>query len=470
MDTHIDAPLILPFDGCASAVSESVAHADHNRRVVLAAIVVGMLLFLSDHDWFVSQYVDFSATSDSMEAGAAGGNLIRGSAIFALGLAGLATLFWKGGYSLRIRGPLGLLMLGVVLWSAASWFWSIEPAIALRRLIASGCLALAAMAAAKLLTPRQLAGAALACAVAFLALGGVTEILLGTFQPWRGDYRFSGTLHPNHQGLNCAMIVMAATYLASVSRQHRKALCALAVAGLAGLWMTKSRTPLAALVAAEAVFWFLAASWKQKIAWSMTVIGVACAVMLVADDDLLERAANAAMLGRADEESSGALTGRVPLWEELSESIARRPLAGFGFNSFWIPTRIEDISDSQSWAISVAHSTYLDLTLGIGLVGAGMCMAVVLMGWIRALQLNVAQSAMGYGFIAVLLLFALLHGLLESAFANPGFAPLVAQAGLAMLAFVDPREYVESAARSNGEASGGRWSPANAATGNGAHL
>ena len=159
----------------------------------------------------------------------------------------------------------------------------------------------------------------------------------------------------------------------------------------------------------------------------------------------------------------------MPLWEELSESIARRPLAGFGFNSFWIPTRIEDISDSQSWAISVAHSTYLDLTLGIGLIGAGMCLAVVLMGFMRALQLNAAQPTMGYGFIAVLLLFALLHGLLESAFANPGFAPLVAQAGLVMLAFVDPREYVEAVAKLNGEASGRCWSPANVATGNGAH-
>ena len=297
MDTFIDAPLTVPFDGGASAVSESVAHAAQRRRVVLVAIVAGVLLFLSDHDWFVSQYVDFSATSDSMEAGAAGGNLNRGSAIFALGLAGLAALFWKGGYSLRIRGPLGLLMLGVVLWSAASWFWSIEPAIAVRRLIASGCVALGAMGAAKLLTPRQLASAALACAVAFLALGGVTEILLGTFQPWRGDYRFSGTLHPNHQGLNCALIVMAATYLASISQQHRKALCALAGAGLIGLWLTKSRTPLAALVVAEAVFWFLAASWKQKFAWSLTVIGLSCAVMLVADEDLLEQATSAALLG-----------------------------------------------------------------------------------------------------------------------------------------------------------------------------
>ena len=137
----------------------------------------------------------------------------------------------------------------------------------------------------------------------------------------------------------------------------------------------------------------------------------------------------------------GALSGRVPLWEELSESIARRPWAGYGFNSFWIPRNIEEISDSQSWAISVAHSTYLDLTLAVGLIGAGWCLTVVLWGLALAVGLQLKHPYEGYGFLAVILLFALLHGLLESVFANPGFAPLVAYSALAMLAFVDSGEY-----------------------------
>ena len=160
-------------------------------------------------------------------------------------------------------------------------------------------------------------------------------------------------------------------------------------------------------------------------------------------DPLIEKIENAALLGRADEEEVGALTGRVPLWEELSESVAERPLAGFGFNSFWIPKNIEDISESQSWAISVAHSTYLDLMLGIGLIGVSMCVGIVLLGIARSLLLKTSYPTLGYGFIAVLLSFVLLHGLLESAFANPGFAPLIAYAGLAMVAFVDPREYAQ---------------------------
>lgn len=415
------------------------------RRILLAAAVAGLLTFVADHDLFISTYENFSDTSEAMQSGAAGGNLTRSAAIFALGLAGVASLLWRGGYRLRMQGLLGLFMLAVVAWSAASLTWSTEPTIAIRRLIASGCIAMAALGAAKLLTPRELAAAALVCAVAFLAIGLFTELFLGTFQPWRGDYRFSGTLHPNHQGLNCTLIVMAATYLAVHSSQRRAALWALAAVGMLGLWLTKSRTPLAALVVAEMLFWFLAASWNAKAAGMLTAIGLVCATMLVVGDRAVETITNAALLGRTDEEEVGALTGRLPLWEELSESIQRRPLTGYGFSTFWIPHTIEDVSDSQSWAISVAHSTYLDLTLGIGLVGAGMCVAVVLMGLTAALVLNARYPALGYGFIAVLLLFGLLHGILESAFANPGFAPLVAQAGLAMVAFVDPREYSQRA-------------------------
>lgn len=128
----------------------------------------------------------------------------------------------------------------------------------------------------------------------------------------------------------------------------------------------------------------------------------------------------------------------MPLWEELSDSVARRPLMGYGYSNFWTPQNIEEISESQSWGISVAHSTYLDLTLGIGLIGAGLCLAAVIWGLIRALLLHRDAPAMGFGFIAVLLLFAVLHGLTESAFANPGFVPLVALSGLAMLAFCRP--------------------------------
>jgi exopolysaccharide production protein ExoQ len=411
------------------------------HRVAIVAAVLSVLFILSDHDWFISQYEEFSETSDFMEQASAEGNVLRKAAIFLLGAASAAAVFWRGGYTLHIRSVTGALIIAAATWCIASWLWAIEPGIAARRLIASGCVAMAALAAARWLSPRELAAVALAGATTFLALGGLVEIALGTWQPWRGDYRFAGTLHPNAQGLGCAVLVMAAVELARQSRRWRTMLCALAAAGFIGLWLTKSRTPLAALIGAEVGFWFLVSPAKVKLIGGLAAIWAICVALLVIGPTVAEHAFDAAMLGRDDNEQVASLTGRVPLWEELSDSIERRPLHGYGFNSFWTSDQIDEISESQSWAISVAHSTYLDLTLGIGLIGAGLWVVVVAMGLLSAARRQVSSPSIGFAFIGVLLTFGLLHGVLESAFANPGFVPLLALAGLSMLAFIDPNDY-----------------------------
>ena len=397
---------------------------------------------MTDHNWLISQYVDFTESSEYMETVTAEGNLPRSMSMAALGAVGSIVVLRRVGYRLHFNSALGGVILLAAAWCAASLTWSIEPALAARRLIAIGCVAVAALAAAKLLQPRELAAAALTCAVAYLGLGVLTEVALGSFQPWNGNYRFSGTLHPNNQGLNCALIVMSSISLLRCLPRQRFLLWSLVGTGLAGLWFTKSRTPLAALVVAQVLFWFLAAPWQKKLGWGLAAICLVSGATLVSGSDLLDRFAKVALLGRDDEEQLGALTGRVPLWEELSESVARRPLAGYGFSSFWIPRNIEEISDSQYWAISVGHSAYLDLTLGVGLVGAGLCVLVMFWSLARALRRHLAMPSAGFNFLGVLLTFALLHGLLESAFANPGFVPLVVQSGIAMLAFVSFQDYL----------------------------
>jgi O-antigen ligase len=409
--------------------------------VAKISAVGGVLYLLTDHDWIISRYEDFAAGSEFMEAATAEGNPLRRIAIFAMGALGLIVLLRRSGYRLGIRNMMSLLMLAAAGWCLASWFWSIEPSIAARRLVSSGCEAVTALALAKLLKPRELALAVLFCSIGFLLVGVVAELSLGTFQPWRADYRFAGTLHPNSQGLNCAAIVMAATYFIERTPGRRLRYWLAAALGIIGLWFTRSRTPLAALVIAEFVIWFLTATRRQKLIGSLAVLALASLAILVAGDGIFERISEGVMMGRNDEEQTSSLTGRVPLWEELEESISRRPLTGYGFSSFWVPRNIEDVSDSQSWAVSVAHSTYLDLALGMGLIGAGLCILVVIGGVCRAILLHFRAPTVGFDFIGVILVFALLHGTLESAFANPGYLPLVELAGLAMLGFVDPRQY-----------------------------
>ncbi|MCC7086356.1 MAG: O-antigen ligase family protein [Pirellulales bacterium] len=415
------------------------------RRIAIVAGVLCLLFALSNHDWMISCYEEFSETSDVMEQASAEGNPVRKAAILLLGVTGAIAVLWPGGYLLRARGVMGSLIITAAAWCVLSWFWAIEPAIAARRLLASGCVAVAALAAARWLKPRELAVVALVGSTSYLILGGLVEIGLGTWHPWRGDYRFAGTLHPNNQGMNCAVLVIAALELLRQSSRWRVALAALAIVGLGGLWLTKSRTPLAALMGAEAAFWFLASSPRTRIVSALAAVWVVCAGLLILGPTVTERVFDAVTLGRADDDQVASLTGRVPLWEELSESIWQRPLQGYGFNCFWTSNHIDEISESQSWAISVAHSTYLDLILGIGLIGTGLWVAVVIIGFCLSARRQAISPRACFGFIGVLLAFGLLHGMLESAFANPGFVPLLALSGLSMLAFVDDSAYAQAA-------------------------
>jgi O-antigen ligase len=57
------------------------------------------------------------------------------------------------------------------------------------------------------------------------------------------------------------------------------------------------------------------------------------------------------------------------LWQDLAEYISVRPWQGYGFKAFWNPRHITDIALSQEWVISEAHSSYVDTTLQLGIVG-----------------------------------------------------------------------------------------------------
>ncbi len=415
-------------------------HADL-RRLALIALLMCVLFALSDHDWLISRYEAFSESSEFMEQVSTEGNFLRRISIFILGAVSCVALARRGTYPLQIRGALATLMIAAALWCLASWLWATEPGFAIRRLVAYACIATAALAAAKLFNPRELAVVALLCSATFLILGGMVEIALGSWQPWKGDYRFAGTLHPNSQGLNCALLVIAAAYLAQHANRYRAALWTLAAIGFIALWLTKSRTPLAAVVFAEALFFFFAGSVKQKIVTGLAAIWIGCLALLIVGPDVADHAVDAALLGRTDAEDAAALTGRIPLWEDLWSSVATRPWTGYGFNAFWTPDRIDDISDSQAWAISAAHSTYLDLALGIGLIGAGLYAAILLLALFKVVRWHIEMPTIGFDFIGVLLTFVVLHGLMESAFANPGFVPLMALSALAMVGFVNRHNY-----------------------------
>jgi len=69
-----------------------------------------------------------------------------------------------------------------------------------------------------------------------------------------------------------------------------------------------------------------------------------------------------ALLGRRPD-----LTTRAPMWEDLL-SMAKNPLVGFGYESFWLGERL--IAIQARWGeLKQAHNGYLEMYLNMGIIG-----------------------------------------------------------------------------------------------------
>jgi O-antigen ligase len=74
----------------------------------------------------------------------------------------------------------------------------------------------------------------------------------------------------------------------------------------------------------------------------------------------------AGMLGR-----DATLTGRTEIWRLASESIARRPILGYGYDVFWDSSSQEGtrIRSAVGWEAPTAHDGYLEVLLDLGFAG-----------------------------------------------------------------------------------------------------
>jgi exopolysaccharide production protein ExoQ len=68
---------------------------------------------------------------------------------------------------------------------------------------------------------------------------------------------------------------------------------------------------------------------------------------------------------------SSDLTGRWILWNILVERISQSPLIGFGYEAFWQVHGLSVAVDA-AWDAPCAHNGFLDLTLGLGILGLGL--------------------------------------------------------------------------------------------------
>jgi len=182
------------------------------------------------------------------------------------------------------------------------------------------------------------------------------------------------------------------------------------------------------------VIWFASQSIRKIVIglllglWLLSSIVLIC---IVADFNPITANQEVLLLGRG-EETGSSLTGRLPLWEDLLGYLARSPLKGYGFGAFWTPKHIYEIAVSQEWVISEAHSTYVDTALQLGIIGAGLLIAIAICTFLYASYLSRATQDPAYLFLVGGAFFCMLRGLTESGLT--GASPVTAFLFLALAA------------------------------------
>lgn len=418
----------------------------------LMFLLIGAVFFYTGHDIYRSRYIvergveEFNPTGEEAELllqQFQQGSPAKAVAYLILGGCGALILGVQlSQRRLRVNGLLGGLAVFFVLWASMSLAWADDYAVTLNKVAILAMMCLGALAGAQRFREEDLLLLLLSCTGAYLLIGVAAEIALGSFRPWVAGYRFSGTVHPNGQGLNCALLFLCAYYMRRMDEPRKKWWTALTVAALVFLFLTKSRTPIGLVLITMMAFWAMRAPLPQKV-FLVALAGMVLCAVLVLGDTLFPALSEVLRFGRTDVLDAGGGTtfkGRLELWRVCWPYIADHPFLGYGYNSFWTVDNTFDTAEAAGWIAGSAHSIYVDTFLGLGFVGLFSFLGMFALAIRRLYVLHAATAKPVYGFLLTVLLFSLAHGLLESTFIFPAIYSFFTIATVAYLAFGVPEE------------------------------
>lgn len=307
------------------------------------------------------------------------------------------------------------LIVGLTGLAIASFAWSEDPGLTVRRGLAVGITtAFGLYLGARFTRAEQLRLIAWTFGIAavlslLLALAvpsyGVTggEVHLGA---WRGIY-----WHKNHLGRIMALGATTFVLFALDGGRHRSAMWLAAGLSAALVLLSQSASAIVVLLTLAALLPFY---FALRVRTSLLLLLTIAALLVggsVALGLLTYRDTFLAALGKDQ-----TLTGRTVLWAAVLDPIARRPWLGYGLSGFWTgwngPAR--DVWLAVGWTPPNSHNGYLDLCLDLGAVGLAAFAIGFVIAAARALTAARRAVVATESWPLVFLTFLLLYNMTES--------------------------------------------------------
>lgn len=383
-------------------------------------------------------------TAESFAAVAEAGNLSRRVALPALAAFSIYVMVLQKRERLAIDPLIGSLILLFLAWCVLSVTWAASSGFVIRRLVVLICLVVGALAFAARCSLQQIMLFALLSSLLTLALSFFAELALGTFmsgpQPNGEPYRFAGLIHPNQQGLNSGLLMIVAIFMHTSTHRHRKLLAVIVLTAATFLLLTKSRTSAICVIVALGFVWFLFSPVIKKLAAALALALTIPVLFFLFGDWFAENGEAVLTMGRHSSADPTTLTGRIPLWDHLFGYIDLRPIAGYGYDGFWIPSHVFEISNAHDWPIVQAHSGWITVILDLGYVGVTLFAMVIFCAIARSMSYYRRTRQGHYLFATAILIWLSVASLAESMFLVPDLPSFVCMSLLAHLGFVAQRQ------------------------------
>lgn len=349
-----------------------------------------------------------------------------------------------------------LLLLATLALMALSVAWSAYPAASVLGVVATLCTTVYAVFLATCFTWAELVDALARAMRVVLAASLLFELVVAVIvrSPvtplwvdysaldhipqafyWSRDLLFAGGRIQGIVG-NANILAMAAllSLIAEIARAvagrgSRIGTGIWIVVGVGVLALTRSST---VFVAAGAVALVVLAGWYarrgsgvRRVATTITLPLVVAAGAITA---VALRGPLLALLGRSSD-----LTNRLDIWAIVVETASRRPVAGWGWVSYWAPwvEPYDDLVVIKGVTYLQAHNAWLDVFLQLGVIGLVVVGLYVLSTIVRSWSFAL-DGPRGEALVPIALLVAVLvQGLAESR--------LLIEIGWALLVLVSVR-------------------------------
>ena len=182
---------------------------------------------------------------------------------------------------------------------------------------------------------------------------------------------------------------------------------------------TRARGAIAATLAATIVMALKRYRTLRVVSWFGLAIGAVILLVFVnggLDTNLLESGNGVSeyLLRGGSSAQFLSLNGRTELWRGVIRLVMKRPLLGYGFVS-----ARKVLPNMVSWDAGEAHDTYLELLLGLGIIGETLALIPLTRTVLGTIQPDHHAAEWVNGLVLGTMIFLMINGIANTGFTAP---------------------------------------------------